>query len=230
METVLITGIGRGIGYQLAADFLQQGYKVIGTVRNQASLEKLTSLSKRYGDSLDICMLEVTESSSVNDLATVLAGQTIDILINCAGVLGGDHQAYNDMDFDMWAETFAINTMAPMKIAMAFVPNLRQSESPKIVSISSIMGSLARERSDQIAYRSSKAALNKTMQCLANALEPENIGVYLMHPGWVRTDMGGNNADISVEESSAGLVKQITSFTMEQSGRFWQYDGQELEW
>jgi NAD(P)-dependent dehydrogenase (short-subunit alcohol dehydrogenase family) len=110
------------------------------------------------------------------------------------------------------------------------LPNLFLSEGAKVINISSIMGSLARERSDSIAYRSSKSALNKAMQCLAIELKPKNIGVYLMHPGWVRTDMGGPNADISVEESSAGLFKMISEFGLRESGRFWQYDGQELDW
>ncbi|WP_428240073.1 SDR family oxidoreductase [Gynuella sp.] len=230
METVFITGIGRGIGYRLAEDFVHLGYNVIGTVRDDASRERVSELAAKLGAKIEVYVLELTNRHSIDELASALTGRCIDILINSAGIIGGDHQTHDDLNFDDWEKTFQVNVVAPMRIALALLPNLSMSKNAKIVSISSKMGALAGKSAGSIAYRSSKAALNKSMQCLALELKPKNIGVYLMHPGWVRTDMGGEGADISVEESSAGLVKVITAFSMQHTGRFWQYDGQELDW
>jgi len=230
MKTVMITGVGRGIGYQLAKEYLTRGYKVIGTVRNEAAKARLNSLARDLDATASLHWLEITDSRSIERMVCALKGECIDILINCAGVLGGNHQAYDDLDFAAWQQTLLINTIAPMKVTLALLPNLSLSKNAKVVAISSAMGSMAKQSADSIAYRSSKAALNKAMQCLACELKPKNIAVYLMHPGWVRTDMGGPTGDISVEESSAGLFKVITESTMEHTGRFWQYDGQELQW
>ncbi|AJQ93618.1 SDR family oxidoreductase [Gynuella sunshinyii] len=230
METVLITGVGRGIGYKLAEDFLRLGYNVIGTVRDDASRQRVSDRAAGLGAEIELHILEITDSHSVDKFTSALTGRCIDILINSAGIIGGDHQTHEDLNFDDWERTFQVNTVAPMRIALALLPNLSLSKNAKIVSISSKMGALSGKSAGAIAYRSSKAALNKSMQCLAIELKPKNIGVYLVHPGWVRTDMGGESADISVEESSAGLIKVITAFSMQHTGRFWQYDGQELDW
>lgn len=230
MKTVFVTGISRGIGLKLAEEFVNGGFNVIGTVRNEGDKNSVLDLPQFAGKHLTIFVADVTDERSVKVIANELHNTPIDILINNAGVLGGDYQNASNLDFDAWMNTLTVNTIAPMRVALALLDNTKAAEHGKIVTISSIMGSLARERSDSIAYRSSKAAINKAMQCLAVDLKPENIGVYLMHPGWVRTDMGGPAADISVEESAAGLYKTITNFTMKESGRFWQYDGDELDW
>jgi short-subunit dehydrogenase len=230
METVLITGTGRGIGFKLVEDFLLKGDDVIGTVRSQSAHDKLQKLADSLEKQIEIHFLDVTSAKSIDNLKESLNKKKIDILINNAGVMGGAHQTYDDLDFEEWERTFQVNTIAPMRIALALLPNLYLSNNAKIIAISSIMGSLAREKVDSIAYRSSKSALNKSMQCLALELKPKEIGVYLMHPGWVRTDMGGPEADISVEASSTGLIKTLARFTLEHSGRFWQYDGEELAW
>jgi len=230
MKTVLITGVGRGIGLHLVEQFLQQGFEVIGTVRDESSKDNVEQLANSLSKCVEVHLLEVTDRQSIARLKKSLAGRKLDILINSAGVIGGDKQSISDLDFDAWEETLQTNTIAPVKITLAMLPNLKLSDNAKIVCLSSIMGSLARVKADSIAYRSSKAALNKAMQCLAVELQVHHIGVYLMHPGWVRTDMGGEGADISVEESSSALTQQILGFTMQHSGRFWQYDGEEIPW
>jgi NAD(P)-dependent dehydrogenase (short-subunit alcohol dehydrogenase family) len=230
MKTVFITGISRGIGLKLAEEFINGGYNVIGTVRNENDKQSVLELAPFAGKHLTVFVADVTNEQSVKAIADERHDTPIDILINNAGVLGGDKQNAGNLDFDAWMNTLTVNTIAPMRVALALLNNVKAAGQGKIVTISSIMGSLARERADSIAYRSSKAAVNKAMQCLAVDLKSENVGVYLMHPGWVRTDMGGPEADISVEESASGLYKTITNFTMTDSGRFWQYDGEELDW
>lgn len=230
MATILVTGAGRGIGLQLLKEFLTQGHEVIATVRDKSGNSNILELAKELKKEVEIFELEVTDPESVSCIKKNLQGRKIDILINNAGVLGGDKQGIANFDFDEWAKTFSVNTIAPVRIAVELLPNIKLSDKPKIVTVSSIMGAMSRERGDSIAYRSSKAAVNKAMQCLALELKDEGIGVYLIHPGWVNTDMGGANADVTVEDSARGIAKMVLNFTMNDTAKFWQYDGQELEW
>jgi len=230
MNTILITGVGRGIGFQLVKEFLDRDYRVIGTVRDEAAQTRVTQLAAELGKTIETHIVELSEQASVDRLKDALDDCTVDILINNAGVRGGSEDTYSELDLDDWLTVLQINTLSPMRVTQALMANLSKSNQPKIVTISSAMGSLARERSDSIAYRSSKAALNKAMQCLAVELKPQKIGVYLMHPGWVRTDMGGPNGDISVEQSASGLAATLINFDMADSGQFWNYDGERLAW
>ena len=118
----------------------------------------------------------------------------------------------------------------PLAVSQALLPNLRLSDHGKILTVSSGMGSMSTTKSDHVAYRSAKAAVNKVAQCLATDLAEEGIAVAALHPGWVRTDMGGPGADIAPEESAAGLKAVIDRLSPETTGRFWNYDGASLAW
>ena len=156
--------------------------------------------------------------------------EPIDILINNAGSIGPERQSTLDMDFDGFAQTFAVNTLAPLAVVQAFLPHLKRSSSPRILTISSWMGSLSHQKSDRIAYRASKAAVNKVMQGLATDLEPMGVAVAVLHPGWVRTDMGGAGADIAPAESAAGILKLAEGLTLAGTGKFYNWDGSSLDW
>jgi NAD(P)-dependent dehydrogenase (short-subunit alcohol dehydrogenase family) len=134
------------------------------------------------------------------------------------------------MDYAEWLRTLEVNALAPFRLATALLPNLRLARRPRVVALSSQMGSLHRQSVGAFAYRSSKAALNKVMQVLALELSADGIVVCPVHPGWVRTDMGGASADISAPESAAGLAQLIDALTPAQSGRFWTWDGREHPW
>jgi len=228
METILITGANRGIGLELTKRLLASGNKVIATTRHPNQSAELAVLGR--STLLTISQLDVTDSDSVDRLNNELSGITIDVLINSAGIMGGDHQSINDMDYSSWKETFGVNTIAPFRIVTTFRENLQKSNNPRVITLSSQMGALSRKSTGSYSYRSSKAAANKVMQVLATELEADGIVVCPVHPGWVRTDMGGDEADISVEESAAGLVELINSLTMEHSGRFWTWEGLEHSW
>jgi len=230
MKTVLITGVGRGIGLKLVEEFLTRGYAVIGTVRDAAGQQRVEQMGAALGKAVETHIVELTEQTSVEQLRNALGDRAIDILINNAGIRGENDQTYNSLDLDEWLNILKVNTISPMRVTLALLPNLLQAHQAKIVTISSAMGSMARERNDAIAYRSSKTALNKAMQCLAVDLKPKDVGVYLMHPGWVRTDMGGPEGDISAEQSASGLADSIVKFDLDDSGQFWNYDGEALEW
>ncbi|MGF1683486.1 SDR family oxidoreductase [Photobacterium minamisatsumaniensis] len=228
METIVITGANRGIGLELTKQFLHLGWHVIATCRDKSKADQLNMLTSR--GKLSTHSLELTNESDVVEFCTALSGVTVDVLINNAGVLGGDNQSANNMDYNEWLKTFAVNTLAPFHLATSLKGNLQQSSRPRIVSISSGMASLSGQSIGTYAYRSSKAALNKVMQVLANEYKQDGIIVCPVNPGWVRTDMGGKGADISVEESAAGLVALINGLTLDHSGRFLSWDGEELSW
>jgi NAD(P)-dependent dehydrogenase (short-subunit alcohol dehydrogenase family) len=229
MPTTLITGANRGIGLELVRAMLARGYDVLATGRDPERADALNALAG--GGRLEVLPLEVTGEASMTSFVDRLGDRTIDVLVNNAGVKGGERQsAATGVDLDDWAEVLAVNTLAPVRLTLALRQNLARAERPRVVTISSQMGSLAGGGRGWIAYRSSKAAVNMAMRNLAEELGDEGIIVVPVHPGWVRTDMGGEQAPLSPAESAAGLAALIDGLTPEHSGRFWDWDGQERSW
>ncbi len=229
METIVISGANRGIGLELAKQFLNAGNRVIAGCRNPANATALRALAGN--NLLTILPLDVAVTQSITTFCQQLSHETIAVLINNAGVMGGDKQGMHDMDYAAWATTLAINTFAPFQLATALLPNLKRTQRPRIVTLSSQMGAFNLPmHPGTYAYRSSKTAVSKVMQVLAWELKSEGVIVCPVHPGWVRTDMGGEKADISAAESAAGLFNLINSMTMEHSGRFWTWQGIEHPW
>ena len=135
------------------------------------------------------------------------------------------------LDYQAWEKSFLINTLAAVKMTEAYLPQIQKSQQKLIVAISSLMGSMADNVSGgSLLYRSSKAALNAAMKSLSIELCTQSVGVLMLHPGWVKTDMGGKNALINVEESVAGMRQQIETFNLQKTGRFLNYEGVQLPW
>jgi len=228
METVVITGANRGIGLELSRRYLESGRVVIAGCRNPSAATELRQLA---GDkTLSVFGLDVSSESSVDSFASQIGDTKVDILINNAGVMGGDRQSVSDIDYAAWLSTFRINTLAPMQLAAALKANLCSSVRPRVVTISSQMGALSRKSRGAFAYRSSKAAVNKVMQVLALEWEEDSIVCCPIHPGWVRTDMGGPKADIDVAESALGIVTLIDKLSMDETGKFFCWNGEEHAW
>lgn len=226
MTSLFVTGCGRGIGFELARQAIGLGWQVAGSVRSNEAAERLRD---RLPGLSEVVVFDVTDGNAVIRAAQS-CNDPIDILINNAGVIGPERQSTLDMDYDGFAETLAVNTIAPLRIANAFLPRLRRSAAARILTISSAMGRMSYAKSDRIAYRASKAAVNKVMQGLATDLEPEGIAVRMVHPGWVRTDMGGAAADIPPEESAAGILRIAGSTTIADTGTFVNWDGSAVPW
>lgn len=214
MTTYLITGVNRGIGAALAAGAAARGHTVIGTTRDG-----------RDG----------TVPLALDDPARIAAQLAnvppVDVLINNAGVIGpvADLQTPLNMDWDGFAHTLTVNTMAPLAVAQTVLPRLRESRAPKILTVSSQMAWMGYRKPTQIAYRASKTALNKVMQGLATMLEPAGIPVVLVDPGWVRTDMGGMDADEDPGEVAAGILDISARLTLAETGKFFRFSGEERE-
>lgn len=225
MPTTLITGAGRGLGLEFARRYHEDGWRVIATCRDPAAAGDLRSLG------VETHAMDVTDAVAVAKVAKALKRDAIDLLINNAGIYGPRPTPLGSVDEDAWMEVLRVNTMAPLKISEAFADHVAASERRLIVSISSRLGSMADNTSGgAYIYRSSKAALNCVMRCLAADLKPRGIDVLMLHPGWVRTDMGGPTALVGVEQSVAGMRRVIAGLEPGDTGRFIQFDGEEIPW
>ena len=217
MPTVLITGANRGLGLEYARQYLADGWKVIATCRNPAGASELANLQ---GD-IEIHALDVTDFGQVQALAKSLRKESIDLLLNNAGTYGPRPSKLGGIDYEVWEDVMRINAMAPLKVCEAFRDHVAGSEMKKIAIMTSKMGSMGdNESGASYIYRSSKAALNAVAKSLSVDLQGKGIAVAVLHPGWVRTDMGGPSGLIGAEESVTGLRRVIDNLTLETSGRF----------
>lgn len=230
MKTFFITGCNRGIGLGLTKAILQKGHRVIGTCRNPEGARDLWELESDYGDRLQIFDMDVTNDDSVKAVVKRLPSDTmIDVLINNAGVMKGRDSRINEISLSMMEETLRVNTLGPIRVTQALMPLLLNAMEPVIAHISSKMGSIADNQSGgSYVYRISKTALNMFNKSLS--IEVPQAVCVVLHPGWVKTDMGGSVAPTSVEESVQGLLQVISELTPKHTGRFFDFKGVEIPW
>lgn len=227
MQHVLVTGANRGLGLAFCRHYLAQGYQVTAACRDPDAAEELQALT----GALNIVQLDLADAESIQRLSSEFANSTLDILVNNAGVYGGSPQGLDDLESCPWLNTFLVNSVAPVLLTRALLPALQRSNSAKIAFLTSKMGSIGDNSSGRsYIYRSSKAALNAAIKSLAIDLAELNIPVIALHPGWVRTDMGGPNGLIDSKESIAGLSQVIDNLALEQSGCFVDYRGDSIPW
>ena len=225
MGTVLITGAGRGLGLDFVKQYAARGWKVHACARDPDT-EALTAIE---GD-VQRHKLEVTDYKAVAVLAGKLAGEAIDVLLCNAGVAGREATTLGSIDAAVWRQTFEVNALAPLMMAELFVDHVARSTERKLVAISSRLGSIALSDSGRYAYRASKAALNMHWKGLSNDLGPRHVICVVLHPGWVRTDMGGTAATLAIDQSVPAMVKVIDGLKPADNGRFINYDGTAIPW
>ena len=227
MPTCLITGANRGLGLEFARQYLEAGWKVIATCRKPSEAEHLQTLQ---GD-IEILALDVSDFASIETLGRTLERTPIDLLLNNAGIYGPRGLTYDRVDYESWIEVMRTDAMAQLKVSATFVENVARSDQKKIVAMTSNMGSIGDNTSGgSYMYRSSKAALNAVMKSLSIDLRDRDVIVTVIHPGWVRTEMGGAGALIEASESVAGVRAVIDKLTPEDSGQFLRYNGAALTW
>jgi NAD(P)-dependent dehydrogenase (short-subunit alcohol dehydrogenase family) len=227
MPSVLITGANRGLGLEFTRQYAADGWRVFAACRDPAGARDLAAVE---GD-VSAETLDVDDGPQVAALANKLSGQPIDVLINNAGIYGPKDVTRDTVVYDAWGQVFRTNAMSPLAVSAAFAANVAQGGQKKIITLSSIMGSIAEnDSSGDFIYRSSKAAVNAVMKSLAGDLKSEGITVVVLHPGWVRTDMGGPDASIEAPESVTGMRAVIAGLKESDSGRFLNYDGTEIPW
>jgi NAD(P)-dependent dehydrogenase (short-subunit alcohol dehydrogenase family) len=219
---VVVTGAGRGIGAELARQYLAAGWAVTVGVRRSGAVD-LPSAIVRHP-------LDVEDDAAITTFAERIQ-RPVDVLVNNAGLFGPRPQHLADVDTDIWGRIFRVNTIAPMLLARALLDRVAAGERRVLATITSRMGSFAENTSGGIVmYRASKAALNMAMQSLAFEVEARGIGVLLVHPGWVRTAMGTDAADLAVEDSAAGVRTVIDGFHADERLAFRAWDGRDIPW
>jgi NAD(P)-dependent dehydrogenase (short-subunit alcohol dehydrogenase family) len=230
MPTVLVTGANRGLGLEFVRQYAVEGARVLACARVPGQAKALLDLAAASNGKVTVHPLDVASDASVAHLKDELGEQAIDILINNAGIYGGDHQRADDLDLAAWMRTLNVNTLGPVRVLQALRPNMVKGTEKKAIAITSGMGSTARHNGDALIYRSSKAALNNVMHGLALALKNEGLIVTVFHPGWVKTDMGGAAAALTPEQSISSLRKIIAGLSPKDSGNFLNYDGAKIPW
>jgi NAD(P)-dependent dehydrogenase (short-subunit alcohol dehydrogenase family) len=238
MPTVLITGASRGLGLEMVRQYASEGWRVLACARG-AEAPALQTLAGSDPELVSTHVLDVTDHAAVDGLAAALEGTQIDVLLNVAGTMGAQSfaekglviQRFGAMDYADWRLVLEVNVLAPIKMAEAFVEHVAASGQRKIVTLTSVVGSIAgNTRGGLYAYRSSKAAANAVMKSMSIDLARRGIIALPIHPGWARTDMGGPSAPVDPVDSVAGMRRVIAGVTLQDAGRFLQFDGTELPW
>jgi NAD(P)-dependent dehydrogenase (short-subunit alcohol dehydrogenase family) len=208
VPTALITGAGRGLGKELARQYAEDGWKVIGTTRRE---------------------FDVTDFDAIGKFASTVS-EPIDLLLCNAGISGKRGTSIGSFDYASWEEVLKVNLLGAAAVAEAFVEHVARSERRIIAFMSSRLGSISETTGHTLPYSSSKAALNMVARAFSVLLREREIIVLALHPGWVRTDMGGPGAPVAPEDSARGLRKVIAGAKREDSGRFFNYDGGGIAW
>jgi len=236
MEKILITGANRGVGFEITRQYLQAGnIHIIATCRNPDTATELQALAQQHPNHLDVVQLDINDSKSIEASMQAVEGvvESLDVLINNAGInpRGETHSRLSQLESDAIEHVITTNAVAPLLVTQAYRHLLKKGNNPRVVMVSSQMGSLEWTRSGgSYAYRMSKAAMNMSVRTLASDSGMSGITVVTTHPGWVRTDMGGSGADISPQESASGLIKVISSLTSSDNGKFYKWNGEEHVW
>lgn len=228
--TILITGANRGIGLALTEQFAEDGWQVLACCRNPADAGQLRVLTDR-GLAVEVHALDVTNYAQMAALADQLGARPIDILLSNAGIYGSKGAGFGEVDAEEWRQVLEVNTIAPLMLVQALVEQVAASQQKLVAVISSKVGSIADNSSGgSYMYRSSKTAVNQVVKSLSIDLAGRGISVISLHPGWVQTDMGGPNAEISTDQSVSGLKGILQSAGLAQSGQFIEYDGSSIPW
>ena len=230
-KTLLISGANRGLGLEFVRQYADAGWRVYATCRSPENALELNRLAEASTGRISVHPVDVTNSNHIRGMAAVLGATPLDLLINNAGAAGQRDSQIGNIDAAAWSDTLRINTIAPLCMVQAFVESLATAERPTILTLTSRLGSIGlNDSGGNYVYRSSKAGVNAAMRSAAVDLRGRGVIVVLVHPGWVRTDMGGPNAAIAAGQSVAGMRRLVERLTLGDSGKFFNYDGTELAW
>ncbi|MEC8353408.1 MAG: SDR family oxidoreductase [Candidatus Thermoplasmatota archaeon] len=225
MRTAIVTGASRGIGSEFVVRLLQDGWRVYAGYRSE--MHRLELIEH---ENLFCYLLDVTDNESVRKFAEMV-DYPVDLLINNAGVPDGRWRSVKEIDDKWMLEVIDINSVGPVRMVKAFYDKMAHEDLATVVMISSLMGSIDDCKSGKsYAYRASKTALNMLSVAMKKEGLEDNISFLILHPGWVKTRMGGEHAPVEVDDSVSGMMELIYSHNLTDSGRFVQYDGVDLPW
>ncbi|RDH42960.1 SDR family oxidoreductase [Zooshikella ganghwensis] len=230
MKTMLITGASRGLGLELVKQYASEHWQVIACCRQPGQANDLTALAEQY-PSISIEQVDILQEVDIQCLAEKYKQQPVDLLFMNAGAYGPKGYGFDDISTEEWLNVLHVNSVAPFIFIKYFLKQVIQSELKQIALMSSKMGSIADNGSGgSYIYRSSKAALNAAAKSLAIDLAGDNVKVAIIHPGWVKTRMGGPNALIDTQTSIKGIKQLLENLSLENTGSFVAYDGQLIPW
>ena len=232
MASVLVTGGNRGLGLEWVRQYATEGWRVYATCRHPMEARELKELAEQE-KGISVHRLDVSKPDEINALAVDLMKEPIDLLVNNAGVYLEKFMevGLRKLRYEDWIYSFQVNTLGAVRVTEAFQEHVARSKRRLVVVISTHMASI----SDIAApgayyYRSTKAALNAVMEGLTHELKPKGVGVLILHPGWVQTRMGGEGTSLMPLESVQGMRSLVEKFRLNESGRFFRYDGIEMPW
>jgi NAD(P)-dependent dehydrogenase (short-subunit alcohol dehydrogenase family) len=235
MPTILITGANKGLGLGFTKRYAGDGWCVLAACRHPDAATDLNTLARSHD--VHVQPLDVTDHASIDALAATITAP-IDILLNNAAAQGSHPQKFGHTDYVAWDSAFRTNVTGVMKMCEAFAPHVERGTKKLIVNVSSRTSSIANKtkadpcntKGELHQYRSTKSALNMVSRCMAWELQPRGIAVVMLGPGWVRTDLGGPKARLSVEESISACVPTINALTLADTGQFRGHDGSTVPW
>lgn len=231
MKAVLITGANRGIGLEHVRRFIERGVQVFAATRSPMNAADLLELASAHADLIKILPYDAADPAAPAALKAALGDTPIDLLFANAGVMGDRSLSFGSVDVDEVLELVSINALAPLKLVEALADNVAGSSRRLVAVQSSQMGSIGDNSSGgYYSYRVSKAALNMVAKGMANDLRSRGVTTVALHPGWVNTRMGGTAAPVTVEQCVAGQQQLFARLTLDDNGRFFNYDGKELPW
>lgn len=228
-KTFVITGTSHGIGLEMVRQLSEKGQRICALARNPKKSQALMELKSKYAGQISLFDVDVTSDEDVQSFLKDLKDDTVvDVLINNAGIYGANEN-FEDLSLDDIQRTFATNALGPMRLTRALLPYLRKAENPKVIHITSVMGSIAdNSGGGSYGYRISKAALNMFHKSFS--VEFPDVMSLVIHPGWVKTKMGGPQAPLEPASSVSGILSVIDKATHKDSGKFLDYNGNELPW
>jgi NAD(P)-dependent dehydrogenase (short-subunit alcohol dehydrogenase family) len=226
---IVVTGANRGLGLEMVRQYLHARHRVIATARRPDDARELRGLVDAHPEQARLVACDVTADAQVAALADSLPWDGVDVLINNAGEGGQREETLAEADLEGLAHTFSVNAIGPLRVTRALWPAVAAARG-KIVHISSLMGSIADSSGTRYSYRMSKAALNMAARCLGFECERHGMITFALHPGWVRTDMGGPDAPLEIEDSVGAMISTIASRTARDNGRFLDRNGDPLAW
>lgn len=232
MTRILITGANRGIGLEFTRQFLARGDRVIAACRRPGKANELTQLAAAHPGRLHVLAVDVAEPKSVVELAreAAMVWDSLDLLVNNAGVLHPGER-FGSVDAESLSRSFAVNAMGPFLLLQQLVPLLSKSDAPRVVNLSTRLASITEcERFGTASYAIGKAALNMAMRQAAHGLDEFGVTCVLVSPGWVGTEMGGPDAELTVEESVASLIELIGRIDASMHGGFFNRHGEVIPW
>lgn len=228
MANIAITGAARGIAFEIAKQHLEQGDRVFAFARSPETASALNTLAQESAGLLTVHTMDVANTSSVNEAASALGDVQIDTLYNVAGITGQTRVKFGAIDWEAFDEVYEVNVKGPLRTLDAFLPRLPSGA--KVINVSTQLAASTWPTGGYWAYGSSKAALNRLMRSIAVDLKERGIIIGLVHPGYVQTDMGGPNADITPDESARSIITLADRLGPDDSGEFFKWNGEKHAW